>query len=192
MKIAVNKNQPLDKFCDSFNLGEVGMKHSNFNIGDMVEITQGFWEDQNSNDIGKIAIIDYTYASKYGGDNHSSFGLVFEDGDSSAWWYPHKLKLIQHNCTHIANSWKFEREKGDSLHSNLDYIFSNLEMVISEKLSASLQAVFSFIGGGSLWGSQGEGFIYQQNAIFVLRLLDLYSKTTNSPSKEDFQVFYSA
>ena len=64
-------------------------------------------------------------------------------------------------------------------------------MVISEKLSASIQAIFSFIGGGSLWGSQGEGFIYQQNAIFVLRLLDLYSKTTNSPSKEDFQVFYS-
>ena len=43
-------------------------------IGDLVRITQGFWGEDNSEYKGQLAVIEYTYKSKYRG---ASFAQKF-------------------------------------------------------------------------------------------------------------------
>lgn len=120
-----------------------GQEHK---IGDLVIVKKWFWEDGDSY-VGMKAIISGTYASQYGGNDHESLSLTFEDGGSSSWWYASKLELIQRDCSHLIDEWKAAAKTLADKHSDLDFIFANLDEVLETKYTASIQSVYSYLGG---------------------------------------------
>lgn len=157
-------------------------------IGDLVEVRQGFHHN-NDERIGKLAVIEYTYASEYGGDNHDSLGLCFEDGRTSSWWNASKLKFIDRDKLNLTEKWKGEAKVRDDKVSDLDYIFNNLDEIVEKKYTASLQSVFTFLGGGSLWGVSGEGFIFYENCYKTFLLLNMFNNSSEEKDKESFLNF---
>lgn len=157
-------------------------------IGDLVEVVQGFHHN-NDERIGKMAVIAYTYASEYGGSNHSSIGLCFEDGRTSSWWGASKLKFIDRDKLNLAEQWKSAAKFRDERVSDLDFIFKNLNEVIEKKYTASLQSVFTLLGGGGLWGINGEGFIFYENCYKTFLLLNEFNNSSELKNKESFLEF---
>lgn len=162
-----------------------GVEHK---IGDLVEVIHGFWDEKDSY-IGKLAIISGTYASQYGGNDHNSLRLTFENGDRSSWWYPSKLKLVERGQISLLIKWEQESIELEKIESDLDYIFQNIDLVLENKSGASLQAVYSYVGGGSLWGTRGEGITYYENSYSVLMLLAIFNNTELTKTKESFLEF---
>ena len=162
-----------------------GVEHK---IGDLVEVIHGFWDEKDSY-VGKLAIISGTYASQYGGNDHNSLSLTFENGGSSSWWYPSKLKLVERDKMSLLSKWKQERSEREKTESDLDYIFQNIDLVLENKSGSSLQAVYSYVGGGSLWGTRGEGITYYENSYSVLMLLEIFNNTELTKTKESFLEF---
>lgn len=127
----------------------------------------------------KEAVVLYTYASKYGGNDTDSYGLYIKGEGETAWYTERQLTLIEEDGKKYLDIWKEEQEAVKSRESNLDWIFEN-GPDISDKLSGySAQALADSLELGNLWGSRGEGVDYYYNYQVIKKFAKPYLDSKN-------------
>jgi len=90
-----------------------------FKRGNLVEVLVGhkIWTskygfiDLSPNHIGRKAIIEYSYAEKYGGSDVNNYSIIFQDtGNSISWKETDQLKLIDEGGEHLIEQAKLKKK----------------------------------------------------------------------------------
>lgn len=120
------------------------------------------------------AIVIGSYADQYGGCDTKIYTLFLRGGGKCAWYKERHLTLIESNRLDLLNKWENEIKLERELKSNLDWIFENGKEVSEAPHNASLEALASCFGLTNLWGSQGEGMVYDYNVRNTLSLANSF------------------
>ena len=141
------------------------MKEQKFKRGNLVKVLVGhqIWSnkegvtDISPKDVGRFAIIDFSYAERYGGNNVDSYSIIWCDtGESLAWKYTHELELIDEGGEYLFEQAKQNREKISKQNTDINYILSKLdEGALS---SESILFLFEKLGFESSFNHNGEFF----------------------------------
>lgn len=121
---------------------------------------KGKVRDIASNEIGELAIIDYSYAEKYGGGNTKEYSVTFlENGNSTAWKHEDQLLFVDEGGEHLFEQAKANKEKLIKQETDLKYILENWSNIISKNPnSIMIQYLFGKIGFKSSFERNGEFF----------------------------------
>lgn len=112
-----------------------------------------------------LAIVEYTYAEKYGGEDTKSYSLYIEDIGSSAWYYEHQLIYFSDNGVELLQQWQLESENKRKSESDWERIYDERhENLPSNTIFHLWEYVMKY---GSIWGRSGEGFIAYENSMLV-------------------------
>ena len=127
------------------------------------------------------AIVMYSYAEKYGGDQRQEkkYCIHIKGHGEVAWYYESQLKLIEKNRIDLLKKWESEKKAEEKQKSNLDWIFDNGKDVLNSAHGATVSALAKCLGCSNLWGSHGEGFVYYQNAMAVLKIAKPFLKKSD-------------
>lgn len=121
---------------------------------------------------GVEAIVIGSYTDQYGGrerDDHE-YTLHIKDHGQVSWYHEHQLTLISTNAEALYNDWVGAAEQKKKQERDLDWIFSEGHKNKDFQLPGdSAQALADELGAGSLWGSRGEGWVWQKNYAAVWR-----------------------
>ena len=139
-----------------------------FKKGDHVKIADDLGATMSHFTSGVEAIVQYSYADKFGGNNTNSYSLYIKNLGSSSWYYESQLTLIEANRHDLLEKWKKEAEEDRKQKSDINWIFENGKEVIENCYGDSIETLGERLGYTNLWGSKGEGFVYYQNAIAIL------------------------
>ncbi len=63
--------------------------------------------------------------------------------------------------------------------SSIDWIFDNGDVILESPNGASISALANCFGLTNLFGTNGEGFVYYQNALMTLSLAAKFLKTND-------------
>lgn len=80
---------------------------------------------------------------------------------------------------HQLKQWKSEEEIERKQKADIDWIFAHGEEVLKGAHGATIAELAKGIGITNLWGIHGEGFVYYQNAMFVLEMAKPYLETND-------------
>ena len=121
---------------------------------------------------GCEAIVMYSYADKYSGDNTGDYSLYFKGGRTSAWYEECQLTLIRAGQKDLYDQWHTESLEDKKQKSNLDWIFDNGELVLTSASGASIEALAGCLGLAikDIWGPHGEGVHYYINSMKLLSI----------------------
>lgn len=144
------------------------MPTQKFQRGDLVRIEKITepWMEHFPSDCR--AIVLYSYAQEYGGEDVKNYCLFLEGKGSCAWYEERQLTLIEANQEALLIIWKDELECRHKQQSNLDWIFENGSAVVKNPSGSSIQALADCLNFGSLWGQRGEGIDYYNNCHVIL------------------------
>lgn len=146
------------------------MSKQKFKRGDLVMIAKDLGPGMSHFASDCEAIVLYSYADEYGGSNTEDYGLFIKGKGTSAWYYEHQLTLIERRRHDLLDEWQEAKEEETAQKSDLDWIFANGEEVLSKGYGASAQALASCFGLTNLWGRNGEGFVFYQNAMMTFQV----------------------
>lgn len=141
------------------------MKEQKFKRGNLVRVITGFpvWDssegvvDMEPENVGMLAIINYSYAEKYGGSDTDSYSIIWLDnGSSLAWKNEGELELVDEGGEHLFGEAALNREKVSRQATDIGYIAKNLEE--GNLSSQSVLYLFNLIGYKSKSLSNGEFF----------------------------------
>ena len=141
-----------------------------FQKGDLVQIAKDLGQNMSHFTSDCRAIVGYSYADKFGGDNTDSYNLNFEGGGSSSWYYESQLTLIKKDQLSLLSQWEKRKEEEAAQKSDLDWIFNNGKKVLEKAHGSSIKALAECFGLIDLWGPHGEGITYYENASITLNL----------------------
>lgn len=149
-----------------------------FSKGDLVQLASEFpsWMSHFSG-IGCRAVVQYSYKERYGGSvpNGHNYSLWIEGKGSGAWYDEPLLTLIEHGRQDLLDTWEQNRKDDKERRSDLDWIFSQWKGAPIEDCMKGFdgvvaQALYTTLGGGSLWGSRGEGITYFTNQMKMFEI----------------------
>ena len=154
-------------------------KEQKFKRGNLVEVLVGhqIWsskdgvKDISPDDVGRKAIIEYSYAEKYGGNDVDSYSIIWQDtGSSLAWKSTNELELIDEGGEHLFDEAKKNRERISEQNTDINYIVSKLDE--SGLSSESILFLFDMLGHNTSFHRNGEFFVLfsdwqQLHPIFV-------------------------
>jgi hypothetical protein len=141
-------------------------KEQKFKRGSLVEVLVGhqIWssedgvQDMSPKDVGRKAIIEYSYAEKYGGNDVDSYSIIWQDtGSSLAWKRANELKLIDEGGEHLFEEAKKNRERISEQNTDINYIVSKLDD--GSLSSESILLLFDMIGHNTSFHRNGEFFV---------------------------------
>ncbi len=132
------------------------------------------------------AIILFSYKDKFGYGDVNDYGIHIKNRGPVAWFDEKQLNLIELNRLDLLEIWEKERQDEINLKSNLDWIFENSESVLKNPHGASISKLAKCFGLNSLWESNGEGFIWNQNAMSTLALAESFLKEKNKEGWLEF------
>ena len=147
------------------------MKDQKYKRGTLVRITFGhpIWSmengervthDMSPEEVGKEAIIEYSYKERYGGsseDSANSYSIVFlEDGNSTAWKQLSQIEYVSEGGEHLFEQAKANRDKIEKQQTDIGYILTQLEE--GNLSSTSILCLFELIGFNSSFNRNGEFF----------------------------------
>lgn len=147
-----------------------------FKRGTLVEVLVGHqvWSskdgviDISPENIGRKAIIEYSYAEKYGGSGNllNSYSIIYQDtGSSEAWKDLNELKFIDEGGEHLIKEAKETYERLQKEYTSLAYIISHLEE--GKINSEGLLILFELLGYKSRFWHSGEFyFLWAEWRIF--------------------------
>jgi len=143
-----------------------------FQRGDLVKIVDKLPEYMSHFISGADAIVMYSYADKYGGTDAPEYCLLIKNKGQCSWYDEENLILIEKGRTDLIDVWKAEIEARIAEQSDLDWIFEHSEELLNKSFpGASIAALGKCLGMDNLWGEQGEGYIWYQNAIRIGELV---------------------
>jgi len=141
-----------------------------FNKGDHVMVAKDLGKSMSHFTNDCEAIVMYTYAEKYWGDDHKSYCLHIKGRGKSSWYYEHQLELIEANRLDLLEEWEREAKEEADMKSDLDWIFAHGKEVLESAHGATVSALAKCFGLTDLWGGRGEGITYYSNAISTLTM----------------------
>jgi hypothetical protein len=143
----------------------------NFHRGDLVMVKGGHRDGE--------ALVIGSYADQYGPGGyrpHETYTLLFtDDGSEISWFDDEQLTMIRQAEKDAITVVKERREKQIAEQSELPWIVANWDP--KEMSGASLESIFTACGGGSMWGRNGEGIQWYENALKIMALFDDVMKT---------------
>lgn len=145
------------------------MSEQKFHNGDLVRVAKDLGPMMSHFTGDCEAIVQYSYADKYGGSNTDSYGLHLKGHGEVAWYHEWQLALIESGRGDLLKQWKDEEAADDAQKSDLDWIFAHGQEVIEKGYGASVEALAACFGLTNLWGSRGEGVVYYANAMATIR-----------------------
>ena len=80
-------------------------KTQKFWHGDLVRVADDLGSHMSHFESGCDAIVQYSYADMYGGDDISSYSLLFKNGNSSSWYEENQLTLLKENQRGLLKKW---------------------------------------------------------------------------------------
>ena len=139
------------------------MKKQVFQKGNLVKVLIGHQifdskkgtTDISPSQVGRLAVIEYSYAEKYGGNDVDSYSIVFLDtGNSVAWKRTGELEFIEEGGVHLLEAAAGARAKTTEQNTDIRFIADKLE---EGKLSSeSILFLFDLIGFKSSFLKNGE------------------------------------
>jgi hypothetical protein len=142
-----------------------------FHKGDLVDITSEMPPSMKHFECGCQAIVLYSYADEYGGNNTGCYGLFLRKSGEHAWYYEDQLTLVESGRRGLLKEWRREMKQAEKTEGDLDWVFENGPGVLEGASGASVEALAVSLGiTESLWGSHGEYFNYYTNAIAILSM----------------------
>lgn len=136
-----------------------------FKRGNLVKVLVGhqIWsskegtKDISPDDIGKTALIQYSYNDKYGGGNVNDYSIMWTDtGSTVAWKRTNELELIEEGGEHLFAECLAKREAISKANTDINQIVKNW-LVKEGKLSAeTILFLFDKIGYKSSFSRNGE------------------------------------
>jgi hypothetical protein len=150
-----------------------------FKKGDLVRVAKSLGECMSHFTADCDAIVIGSYKDQYGGTNTKSYTIHIKGYGQTSWYYEHQLSLIEANRIDILEQWEKEETEIAKQKSDLDWVFKNGPEVLENTSGSSISALAECIGLTNLWGSHGEGFVYYQNAFFVLSLASKFLETSD-------------
>lgn len=151
-----------------------GNNMQKFKKGDLVKIAKDLGSSMSHFTNDCEAIVMGSYADKFGGPDTKSYTLFLENGGECAWYEEHQLTLIESDRMDLLDKWENEQKAERELKSNLDWIFENGKEVSKNPHGASIEALASCFGLTNLWGPNGEGFEYYNNAINTMGIANSF------------------
>lgn len=144
------------------------METQKFKRGNLVEILFGHpitsfgdgkteTTDMSPEEVGQLAIIEYSYAEKFGGDDVDSYSVIFvETGSSIAWKQTNEMKLIDEGGEHLFGDAKKVKDKITKQNTDINHVVSNLDE--GNLSSDSILMLFDMLGFKTSFLSNGEFF----------------------------------
>lgn len=142
------------------------MKEQKFKRGNLVKVLVGhqIWSnkegvtDISPEDVGRNAIIEYSYAEKYGGGDVDSYSIIWCDtGGSLAWKRTNELELLDEGGEHLFEEAKANRKRISEQNTDINYIAEKLD---EGKLSSeSILMLFDLLGFQTSFHRNGEFFV---------------------------------
>lgn len=135
------------------NLVEILFGHACISFGDEGQVTT----DMSPEQVGRLAIIEYSYAEKFGGEDTDSYSIIFvETGSSLAWKQTREMRFIDEGGEHLFDDASKVKEKIKNQNTDLNYIVSNLDK--GELSSDSILVLFDLLGFRTSFLKNGEFF----------------------------------
>ncbi len=141
-----------------------------FNKGDHVRVAKDLGKSMRHFDNDCEAIVMYTCAERYGGNNHKSYCIHIKGKGETSWYSEHQLELIDANRLDLREQWEREEKEEADMKSDLDWIFAHGKEVLDSAHGATVSALAKCFGLTDLWGSRGEGITYYSNARATLAM----------------------
>jgi hypothetical protein len=141
-----------------------------FNRGDLVHIGADLGPSMDHFCRDVDAVVLYSYASKYGGSDHNSYGVHLKGGGECSWYYGQQFTLIERGRLDLLGQWTAERKARIKQLSDHDWIFAQEYKEAEPRMphGATVAALARDLGCDNLWGASGEGFVWYENASAVM------------------------
>jgi hypothetical protein len=150
-----------------------------FQKGDWVRVAKDLGPHMSHFTADCEAIVIGSYADQYGGKserNKTQYTLHLKGRGQCSWYEQQQLTLIESGRLDKLQAWEDEAEAECKQKSDLDWIFANGPAVAEKPHGASIQALAECFGLTNLWGRNGEGITYYNNAMGTLGLAAPYLK----------------
>lgn len=141
-------------------------KKQKFKRGNLVEVLTGhqIWsskdgvQDISPEDVGRKAIIEYSYAEKFGGSNVDDYSIIWQDtGYSLAWKRTNELKLIDEGGEYLFDEANQNRERISKQNTDINYILSVLDE--GSLSNESVLLLFDLLGHRTSFITNGEYYV---------------------------------
>lgn len=121
-------------------------KEQKFKRGNLIEV------------LGRKAIIECSYAEKYGGSDVDRYSIIWQDtGGSLSWKSMNELRLIDEGGEHLFEEAKKNRERISEQNTNINYIVSKLDE--GNLSSESILFLFDMLGYNTSFHRNGEFYV---------------------------------
>ena len=91
--------------------GRNDMEKQLFNKGDLVRVAEDLGNSMLHFTNDCAAIIEYSYADRYGGDDTSSYAIYTKNDGGIAWYKEGQLTLIEKDRADLLDQWKKENNE---------------------------------------------------------------------------------
>jgi len=130
-------------------------------------------EDISPEEVGKEAIIQYSYADQYGGTNRKDYSIVFCDtGNSMAWKSEEQMELIEEGGEHLFAQAAENRERRSAEATDLKVIVREWDEKQGNYGSETVIFLMKKIGLTSPFEKTGEFYHLLQSWYMVYPALD--------------------
>ena len=136
-----------------------------FKRGNLVKVLVGhqIWsnkegtKDISLDDVGKTALIEYSYNDKYGGGNVNDYSIMWTDtGSTVAWKSTNELELIDEGGEHLFDECLAKREAISKANTDIKQIVENWVAKKGKLSSETILFLFDKIGYKSSFLRNGE------------------------------------
>lgn len=148
-----------------------------FHKGDHVRVADDLGPSMSHFESGCEAIVIGSYADQYGGQNHRSYTLHLKGQGEVSWYEEPQLTLLEADRLDLLAQWEAEEEAERRQKADIDWIFEHGPEVLRSAHGASISTLARGVGITDLWGSNGEGISYYENAMRVLGLAAPFLET---------------
>jgi hypothetical protein len=144
--------------------------------GDLVKISDAFPLEMDHFIKDKLAIVvNPDPFNKDVGSPGDDYGIWIEGNGERSWYDRYLLKFLKSGQHDLLREWKRELECQKKKESNLDWIFSDLDL--TKVSDYTIRALADCLGLPSLWGPKGEGITYYTRSMQVLNIADRFLKS---------------
>lgn len=155
--------------------------------GDLVRIADDLGPHKIHFEKGCEAIIDYSYAERYGGDDRDSYAVIFpETGNRVSWYQGGELTFIRHVGQAAIDRIMAERIIRETSETSLPWIVTNWNSIRDQVPGATMIELMKRIGIDNPWGNQGEGMEFFKNMKITHLILDPVLKSGDLQRVEAF------
>jgi hypothetical protein len=144
---------------------------SRFKHGDLVKVADDLGEWMAHFQKGCEAIVDYSFADKFGYGDEESYG-IFIKGSGTTSWYPGSVLTFIRHAPELLKEWNEERDKDTKQKSDIKWIHENWQKVKSKSSSVTALACMEFIGFETSFHRNGEYFILFEDWRMLLPYID--------------------